>query len=98
MVDKLFTIALGCPQIAEAHAGALRQFDLARRQLAKEITAPQYDAAKVRQALATWQTGWSSFFTDFALTLVEALGQVSLDGRRKLIAERRLARDDSARP
>lgn len=79
-------------------AGALHQLALARRQLADQIIAPQYDAAKVRQALATWQTAWNNFFTDFGPVLVEALGQVTPEGRRKLIAERRLARGDASRP
>lgn len=83
---------------APQYAGALHQFALARRRLAEDIVAPQYDAAKVRRALATWQTAWNSFFTDFGPTLVEALGQVSPHGRRKLINERRLARADASRP
>jgi uncharacterized membrane protein len=83
---------------APQYAGALHQFALARRQLAEEIIAPQYDAAKVQQALATWQSAWNRFFAEFGPPLVEALGQVSPEGRRKLIAERRLARGASSRP
>jgi uncharacterized membrane protein len=62
----------------------------ARKALAGEITAEPYDQARVRQALANWRAAWNQFMDDFGDTLVEALGQVSPEGRRKLIAERRL--------
>jgi len=81
---------------APQYVGALHQFAMARRQLAEAIIAPQYDAPKVRQALATWQSAWNSFVGDFGPTLVEALGQVSPEGRRKLIAQRRLTRGDAS--
>jgi uncharacterized membrane protein len=70
----------------------------ARRALAGQITAEHFDQDAVRQAMATWQAAWNRFVTDFANTLVDALAQVSPEGRRKLIAERGLRRREDAAP
>jgi uncharacterized membrane protein len=70
----------------------------ARRALVGQITAEHFDQNAVRQAMATWQTAWNRFVTDFANTLVDALAQVSPEGRRKLVAERGLERREDAAP
>jgi uncharacterized membrane protein len=74
---------------APRFASAEQRLAEARRGLAEEITAERFDQAGVRQALEAWQAAWNGFFADFSGTLVEALGQVSPDGRRKLVADRR---------
>jgi hypothetical protein len=51
-----------------------------------------YNADTVRQAFANWQTSWNKFLDAAAGTLVEALGQVSPEGRQRLVAERKKAR------
>jgi uncharacterized membrane protein len=70
----------------------------ARRALIGQITAEHFDQDAVRQAMATWQAAWNRFFADFGNTLVEALAQVSPEGRRKLIAERRSERRQDSAP
>ncbi|HTU56081.1 MAG TPA: periplasmic heavy metal sensor [Acetobacteraceae bacterium] len=79
----------------EAAALRLRE---ARRELGLQIAAEPFNQDGVRQALATWRTTWNSFFDDFSGTLVEALAQVSPQGRRKLVAERQAARDGLSPP
>jgi len=65
----------------------LRQLAETRRELNHQVTAEQFDPEKTRQALAGWQTAWSRFIDDFGDTFVEALAQVSPEGRRKLTTE-----------
>jgi len=72
---------------------AVRQLREARQQLWADITADRFDKDEVARGLAAWQTAYDGFLHDISGPLVEALGQVSADGRRKLIAERRVARD-----
>jgi hypothetical protein len=45
------------------------------------------DAAK--QALATWQASWNRFVDSFAPTLIDALAQITPEGRQRLVAQRR---------
>lgn len=61
----------------------------ARQDLARQIGAEQFDQAGVKQALAAWRGAWGHFIEDFGGALIEALAQVSSEGRRKLVAERR---------
>jgi uncharacterized membrane protein len=65
-----------------------RQFLAARDQLERRIAAEPFDREAVRQGFDTWQAAWRRFFDDFSNTLVEALAQVSPEGRRKLVAGR----------
>lgn len=77
---------------APHYVPVLRQLREARQQVQRDVTADPFDPAVVRQALATWQTDWDQFIGAFSDTLVDALGQISPEGRRRLVAERRLAR------
>lgn len=52
------------------------------------VTADPFDKAATAQALAAWKAAWDSFAVDFSDTLVNALAQVSPEGRRKLISGR----------
>ncbi|HVE20454.1 MAG TPA: periplasmic heavy metal sensor [Acidocella sp.] len=70
---------------------AAQQFDDARAQLAHQITAEPYNPEAVRQALAVWQVSWNHFMNDFSGPLVDALAQISPQGRSSLIAARRKA-------
>ena len=83
---------------APHYAEAAQQLKEARQELARQITAEQFNQEEVRQALATWRTAWGRFMEDFGNTLVEALAQVSPEGRRKLVLDRRGARPDSSSP
>ena len=82
------------PRYAEAQKRLLE----ARLELRRQITADQFNEDDVRQALATWQAAWNAFFDDFGNTLVEALAQVSPEGRHKLAAARRLERAATSQP
>jgi uncharacterized membrane protein len=71
-----------------AHAG--QQLTDARREFWRQVTAEQFNQHDVRQALDRWRAAWNRFFDDFSDTIVAALAEVSPDGRRKLMADRRV--------
>lgn len=74
---------------APRYVEAAHQLEAARDQLERQITAEPYNPAAVRQALAAWQLSWDRFMGDIGDPLVDALAQVSPEGRRKLVAVRR---------
>jgi uncharacterized membrane protein len=76
---------------APRYSDAMKQLEAARQELRRRITAEHFDETSVRQALLNWQTAWNGFFEKFSDTLVDALAQVSPEGRRRLVAERRSA-------
>ena len=77
---------------APRYLESARKLADARAQLERLITAQQYDEPAVKQAFAVWQASADRLFDDIGRTLVEALGQVSPEGRQKLVANRRKAR------
>jgi uncharacterized membrane protein len=66
----------------------------ARQELNRELGADPFDKDGARLALAAWQVAWDQFLSDFRGPLMDALAQVSADGRRKLIAARNASRAD----
>jgi uncharacterized membrane protein len=73
---------------APRFAQTRQQLGTARAELVRQVVADPYDKNATGQALAAWKTAWDSFAADFSGTLVDALAQVSPEGRRKLIAGR----------
>lgn len=82
------------PHVAES----VRQIAEARRALGRQIMAEPYDAKATRDAMAAWQASWNHFFEQISNPLVDALGQISPEGRQKLVDERRKARSELRRP
>jgi uncharacterized membrane protein len=80
---------------APQYMPSFRQFIAARRMLQDDIAAPHYDPVAVQRAFTSWQTAWNKFLSDFNPTLVDALAQVSPEGRHKLIAARRSEQEKS---
>lgn len=77
---------------APRFAAAQKQLTQARQELQRQIAAEQFNQADVRQALEAWQSAWNHFFDDFSTPLIDALSQVSPEGRRKLVAARQAER------
>ena len=63
----------------------------AREALESQIVAEPFDPVATRQALVATQRSWNQFIDDFGASLVEALAQVSPQGRRKLVSETQVA-------
>lgn len=68
---------------------AILEFAQARDRLGKQITTEPFDPAAVNEALLVWRQSWNHFLDEFDDTLVEALGKISPDGRRRLIEQRK---------
>ena len=60
--------------------------------------AENFDPDAVRRALATWQAKSDQFVDQFGGTLIDALAQVSPEGRRRLVDARRRAQFISSAP
>lgn len=84
---KAFDVAIrqGMPQYMAA-AQRLRHARLAVRD---QVVAEHFDPEKTRAALNDWQSAWNGFLGAFDDSLIKALAQVSPEGRRKLVAQRR---------
>lgn len=84
---KAFDVAIrqGMPQYMAA-AQRLRHARLAVRD---QVVAGHFDPEKTRAALNDWQSAWNGFLGAFDDSLIEALAQVSPEGRLKLVAQRR---------
>lgn len=63
------------------------QLRQARQELDRQIVADPFNPAAARQALSATQTAWDQFLNDFGGTLIDALAQVSPQGRSKLISQ-----------
>ena len=65
----------------------MQELRQSRQKLDDQLVAEHFDPAATRQALGETQLAWDHFLNDFSGTLVDALAQVSPEGRRKLISE-----------
>jgi len=77
---------------APLYRKAAEQLGEAREELDRQILAEQFDPEGMRRALAAWGMAWNHFLDEFGGPLAEALGDISLEGRRKLVNERRAER------
>lgn len=73
---------------AQHYSASAQKVIEARRELIRQIGANTFDREKVWQALRAWRAARNRFLDDFGDTFVEALAQVSPEGRRKLVAQR----------
>jgi uncharacterized membrane protein len=78
----------GAPQYMKS----MQQLGEARQELDRQLLADQFDQEGFRRALAQWETAWSGFLNDLTNPLVQALAEISPEGRRKLVAARRAER------
>jgi uncharacterized membrane protein len=70
------------------YSAAVQQLNEARQEFERQMTAEPFNQEGMGEALATWHMAWDRFLDDFRSTLLEALAQISPEGRRKLIADR----------
>jgi uncharacterized membrane protein len=81
---------------APQFAASARALGASREVLAARITAPVFDRAAVAAAFGQWRGDWMRFTGDFSGPLLDALGTLSPEGRRKLLEERRRAGSDTS--
>jgi uncharacterized membrane protein len=73
------------PRLGEAAA----QIAQTRKDLQRALTAEPFDKEAARRALVAWRASGGHFLDNFGDTLIDALAQVSPEGRRKLVDGRR---------
>jgi uncharacterized membrane protein len=73
---------------APLYADQARQLRAARQAFDQAMTAEPFDRERAIQALRAWRAAWTGFMDAFQSPLIDALGQVSPEGRRRLAAER----------
>jgi uncharacterized membrane protein len=71
-------------------ASSAQRMRAAREELETQIAAEPFNPAATRQALVATKVAWNQFLDDFSASLIEALAQVSPEGRRKLVSESQL--------
>jgi len=71
---------------APRYESAAAQLSNARRALRAQIRAEHFDPQATRAALARWQAAWGRFMDTVSDPLVDGIGQVSPEGRRRLAA------------
>jgi uncharacterized membrane protein len=71
------------------YARSAEQVAAARRALARQLVTEPFDPRAASQALAVWHTSWDRFVDDFSGPLMDALGAISPQGRRRLVDARR---------
>jgi uncharacterized membrane protein len=74
----------GEPRVSQS----AQQLAETRRELLHQLTANPFDEQAAKRALSTWHTSGDRFLDDFGDTLIDALAQVSPEGRRRIAAER----------
>jgi len=71
---------------------AAKELEQTRQALDQQITSQSFDPKAVRNAFAVWQGAWNRFIDAFTDTAVDALSQISPEGREKLLIQRRRAK------
>jgi uncharacterized membrane protein len=78
-------IRTSAPHFADAAQNLVN----AREALRHQIEMEPFNRDATKQAYAAWQRTLNIFIEDFGDALVDALGQISTQGRRKILDERR---------
>jgi uncharacterized membrane protein len=71
---------------AAQYAQAAQQLRDARQELNRQLVAEPFNPEATRRAFHDFQMAWDHFLNDFSTPLVDALAQISPEGRRKLMA------------
>jgi uncharacterized membrane protein len=70
-------------------AASAKQLTEARHELKRQLAADPYDKDAAKKALAAWRASVNQFLDSFGDTLIDALAEVSPEGRRKVVANGR---------
>ena len=73
---------------APRYTQSMQQLAEARKALRQQILAEPFNEATASQALATWQTDLNQFMNDFRGPFMDAVAEISPEGRRRLVPAR----------
>ena len=71
------------------YARAVRKVTEARQEMLKQMSADPYDPVATRAALSAMQSAWTEFMDAIGGPLVDAIGQISPEGRRTVVADQK---------
>ena len=74
------------------YSQAAQQLGEARAEFERRVTAEPFDKESTHQAFRYWQESWNNLMDSLRNPLVDALAEVSPEGRQKLVEERRQAK------
>lgn len=69
------------------YARAVKNVTQARQEMLKQISSDQYDPVATLTALSATQSAWTEFMDAIGGPLVDAIGQISPEGRRKVLGD-----------
>lgn len=69
------------------YARAVRKVTEARQEMLKQMSADPYDPVATLAALSATQSAWTEFMDAIGGPLVDAIGQISPEGRRKVLGD-----------
>jgi len=71
---------------------AAQQLAQARAEFERRVTAEPFDKESAHQAFQHWQESWNNLINTLRDPLIDALDEVSPEGRQKLVEQRRHAK------
>lgn len=71
------------------YARAVRKVTEARQEMLKQMSADPYDPVATLAALSATQSAWTEFMDAIGGPLVDAIGQISPEGRRTVVADQK---------
>ena len=71
------------------YARAVRKVTEARQEMLKQMSADPYDPVATLAALSAMQSAWTEFMDAIGGPLVDAIGQISPEGRRTVVADQK---------
>ncbi|MFN3320068.1 MAG: periplasmic heavy metal sensor [Allorhizobium sp.] len=71
------------------YAQAVKRFTQAREEALNQISANPYDPVSTLMALSAMQSAWAEFMDTISGPVVDAIGEVSTEGRRRAVADQK---------
>ncbi|RCI80121.1 hypothetical protein DNK03_00570 [Brucella anthropi] len=71
------------------YAQAVRRVTQARQEMLKQLSADPYDPVATLAALNATQSAWTEFMDAVGGPLVDAIGEISPEGRRRVVADQK---------
>jgi uncharacterized membrane protein len=77
------------------YSQAVQELAQARAEFERRLTAEPFDKDAADQAFQNWQQSWNNMMNRLRTPLIDALSEVSPEGRQKLVEQRRRAQAGS---
>lgn len=71
------------------YAQAVKRLTQARQEMLRQISADPYDPVATLTSLSAMQSAWAEFMDTISGPLVAAIGEISPEGRRRVVADQK---------